>query len=222
MDKPFLPSFGRRKVRQLSSRSQTAYDDILPLLRLDPKKLGFEMNPSEVWLEIGFGGGEHMLSQLAQNLSIAMIGCEPFINGISHLVAHLSPQDYQRVRIWPDDVRLLLEKMPPSYFARVFILFPDPWPKKSHHKRRLITHNFMNLLLPTLQEGALLYIASDDVSYIEQVREVLSSYGHLIACSDSLNCQIPPKGWISTRYEQKALSRGIPCTYLVFQKKGEL
>lgn len=184
----------------------------------------FEHHPSEVWLEIGFGGGEHMLERLAQNPSIAIIGCEPFMNGVAKLLTHLSPDDYNRVRIWHEDVRVALEAIPHSYFTRAFILFPDPWPKKRHHRRRLITTEFMDKLWPTLQEGALLHVASDDVSYVEQIQEVFYNYPSLILCKgplspDPLTWTSRPEGWPITRYEQKALAQGKKCAYMLFQKK---
>lgn len=224
MQNKLIPSFGRRKARKLKEASQKAYNDLLPLLRINPTKNLSELQPSEIWLEIGFGGGEHLLEQLAQNPLITMIGCEPFQNGVAKLLTHLSPDDYNRVRIWHEDVRYMLEMIPPSYFTRAFILFPDPWPKKRHHQRRLITAEFMAKLWPTLQEGAFLHIASDDVSYVEQIQEVLYGYPNLTLyegppCSDPLTWGPRPKGWPATRYEQKAITLGKKCAYMVFQKK---
>lgn len=225
MNTPLLRSFGRRKARKLRAQSQKAYDDILPLVRIEREKKLFENDPSEVWLEIGFGGGEHLLAQLAKNPSISMVGCEPFKNGVAKLLAHLAPADYTRVRVWPDDVRFLLEGIPPAYFTRIFILFPDPWPKKRHNHRRLIAPEFMEKVLPTLKEEGLLYVASDDVSYVEQIQEVLYNHPTLICeegppSSDPLTWGAAPEGWFSTRYEEKALTHHKPCAYMVFRKKG--
>lgn len=216
------PSFGRRKARKLREHSQKAYEKVLPLLKVDPLNPSFDSSFPDVWLEIGFGGGEHMLAQLAQHPSVAMIGCEPFLNGVAKLCAHLPPQDNHRVRIWQEDVRYLLETLPSSYFGKAFILFPDPWPKKRHHRRRLITKEFMAKLARTLQENALLYIASDDPSYVEQIQDVLSHDPHFVLCEgpstpDSLTWGERPQGWPATRYEQKALAQGKRCAYMVFQ-----
>ena len=168
-----------------------------------------------------------MLEQLAQNPSVAMIGCEPFMNGVAKLLVHLSPQDYNRARIWHEDVRYLLDTTPCSYFQRAFIMFPDPWPKKRHHQRRLITNEFMAKLWPTLKEGAFLHIASDDASYVEQIQEVLYDHPQFIFCkgppsSDPLTWSDRPEGWPATRYEQKALAQGKKCAYMVFQKQETL
>ncbi len=227
MDHKLISSFGRRKARKLRNQSQKAYDDLLPLVKIDAARKLFEMQFPEVWLEIGFGGGEHMLEQLAQNPSIAMIGCEPFMNGVAKFLAHLSPEDYNRIRIWHEDVRFLLDMVPFSYFQRVFILFSDPWPKKRHYRRRLISSEFMEKLWPSLSEGALLHIASDDASYVEQIQDVLYDYPNLLLCegppsADPLTWSSRPQGWPETRYEQKALAQNKKCAYMIFQKKENL
>lgn len=218
------PSFGRRKARKLRAESQIAYEELLPLLKLKTYEVPFDQPFSEIWLEIGFGGGEHMLERLTQNPKVAMIGCEPFINGVANLLKKLSAEDYGRVRIWHEDVRYLLKKIPPLTFDRVFILFPDPWPKKRHHKKRLITKEFMKLLLPTLKSNAILHVASDDISYVEQIQEVLYNHPQLQLSMGPLspepeNWKDRPDDWPKTRYEQKALKQGKKCAYMVFIKK---
>jgi len=224
MENRLIPSFGRRKVRTLKETSQKAYTELLPHLALNPSQPFTDQTFSDIWLEIGFGGGEHMVQQLKRNPSIAMIGCEPFMNGVAKLLNHLDPEDYARVRIWHEDVRYLFPLIPPSFFSRVFILFPDPWPKKRHHKRRLITRSFMDDLWPTLKEGAILYIASDDPSYVEQIQDVLYGYPRLSFCSGPSSSNPStwkgrPEGWPETRYEKKALSQGKACAYMIFQKE---
>lgn len=223
MHNKLLSSFGRRKARKLRVTSQRAYEDILPLVRIDLTQPIFENDPPETWLEIGFGGGEHMLEQLAKNPLVAMVGCEPFMNGVAKLLTQLEPQDYNRVRIWHEDVRHLLDSIPASYFARVFILFPDPWPKSRHHPRRLITHVFMDKLLPTLKEGALLHVASDDSPYVKQIQAVLYNHPELVLCkgppsADPSTWGSRPEEWPITRYEQKAMTLGKKSAYMVFQK----
>lgn len=224
MQNKLVSSFGRRKARKLRVTSQKAYEDILPLVKIDPTQPIFMNKPLETWLEIGFGGGEHMLEQLAQNTSVALVGCEPFMNGVAKLLTQLDPQDYNRVRIWHEDVRLLLDSIPPSFFARAFILFPDPWPKARHHPRRLITNPFMDKLLPTLKAGALLHVASDDSAYVAQIQEVLYHHPELKLCegppsADPATWDDRPEGWPLTRYEQKAMALGKKCAYMVFQKQ---
>lgn len=224
MQNKLLSSFGRRKARKLRETSQRAYDDILPLLRINLGQSIFKKNPSEVWLEIGFGGGEHLLSQLTQNPSVAMVGCEPFMNGVAKLLTHLLPEDYDRVKIWHEDVRYLLDHIPDSYFSRAFILFPDPWPKKRHQPRRLITTDFIAKLIPTLKEDALLHAASDDAAYVEQIQDVLYTHPAFTLCQGPLSADPStwgprPEGWPPTRYEQKAIMQGKKCAYMVFEKR---
>ncbi|MBL8676596.1 MAG: tRNA (guanosine(46)-N7)-methyltransferase TrmB [Alphaproteobacteria bacterium] len=225
IDVKLRPSFGRRKARKLRLQSQQAYDEILPLVRLAPEHAPFDDKVSEVWLEIGFGGGEHFIEQLQLNPSVSMIGCEPFMNGVAKFLMQLKPEDYGRVRVWHEDVRHLLGVIPASYFSCVFILFPDPWPKKRHHVRRLITKEFMTLLWPTLKEGAFLHVASDDQLYVEQIQEVLYGFPGLVLCegpsfSDPQTWLPRPLGWPATRYEQKAIKQGKKCAYMRFQKRG--
>jgi tRNA (guanine-N7-)-methyltransferase len=160
-----------------------------------------------------------------QHPDIAMIGCEPFVNGVAKLLARLPEKDYGRVKVWHDDVRHILEKMPPSFFSKVFILFSDPWPKKKRNHRRLISKEFIDKLLPTLQKGALLYIASDDPSYVEQIQEILYSHPTFSLkegppSADPGTWGPHPQGWPYTSYEQKALRKGHPCAYMVFEKRG--
>lgn len=219
------PSFGRRKDRKLRAQAQSAYEGVLPSVQLYSFDSPFDKPFPELWLEIGFGGGEHMLERLSQNPKVAMIGCEPFINGVANLLKNLSSEDYERVRIWHEDVRYLLEKTPPQTFDRTFILFPDPWPKKRHHKKRLITKKFMERLLPTLKNEAPLHVASDDVSYVEQIQDVLYGHPQLDLCFgpssfDPKTWTDRPVGWPQTRYEQKALKQGKKCAYMLFQKKS--
>lgn len=218
----FVPTFGRRKSRKLRLSSQKALDEILPRLHLDPK--GKNLPQGEVWLEIGFGGGEHFLERLSQNPTISMIGSEPYTNGIAKLLKNLSQEDYGRVSLWADDVRLLLSVIPPSYFSRVFILFPDPWPKKRHSVRRLISKDFVEQLCPKLKEGAFLHVASDDQLYVEHIQECLYNDPHLTLCqgpssADPETWAPRPQGWPATRYEQKALKQGKKCAYMFFQKR---
>lgn len=218
----FPPSFGRRKARILRTQAQQAYEK-LELVKMGLDETPFDSSSTEVWLEIGFGGGEHFLAQLQQNPTVSMIGCEPFVNGVAKLLGGLLPEDMPRVRIWTEDVRYLLEKLPPDYFSRTFILFPDPWPKKRHHRRRLFNRAFMDQLLPRLKEGAFLHIASDDAPYVEHILHVLLAYPelHLVegpSSADPLTWGTRPPTWPSTRYEQKALLAGKPCAYMTFIK----
>jgi len=223
-DNKIMPSFGRRKARKLREKTQRTYDEILPLVQLtDPSLLFAGLPHDEIWLEIGFGGGEHMLEQLARNPSIAMIGCEPFKNGVANFLNELPPPDYARVRIWHEDVRYLFDAIPAAFFSRVFILFPDPWPKKRHRRRRLLSRAFVDVLGEKIKPGALLHVASDDVNYVEQIQEILYAHPLFKVCSgppsaDPKAWSSRPQDWPATRYEQKALTAGKKCAYMLFQR----
>lgn len=214
-------SYGRKKARKLREQPQTALDTVLPLVQLDPDHLFASSDP--VWLEIGFGGGEHLLEQLKRNPTVNIIGCEPFINGVAKLLSHLPEDSYNRLKIWNDDVRYLLEKIPDAYFERLFILFPDPWPKKRHQRRRLISPEFMETILPKLKKDSLLHVASDDESYVEQIWQVLNDNPNLTLeqgplSADPSTWQERPEGWPHTKYEKRALQLGKKCAYMVFKK----
>ena len=130
---------------------------------LDPAQL-FVENMREVWLEIGFGSGEHLAQQAIENPSVGIIGCEPYINGVARLLADIDKHDLTNVKIFRDDARILLRALPGASIARTFILFPDPWPKMRHHKRRIIGPSTIPSLCRLMPTGTELRIATDDPS----------------------------------------------------------
>jgi len=206
-----LASFGRRQGRKLRAGKRSLVDELLPKLAvklpLDPKK--------EWWLEIGFGGGEHLAHQAALYPHVGMIGCEPYINGTGDLLKKVAAGNISNVSIHPDDARPLIDKLPDASLSRVFILYPDPWPKTRHHKRRIISTEMLDSLARVMKPGAELRLATDHADYCTWMLERLLVHPGFTwtakRCNDWLN---PPPDWISTRYEQKALA-GRP-TYLTF------
>src|SRR5262249_5216172 len=142
----FIHSYGRRRGRPLRKGRAASLAELLPKIAITPPKPGAELDLStlfaarvnEVWLEIGFGGGEHLAFQAQANHAIGFIGCEPYVNGMAALLAHVQSQALANLRVWPGDARELLPALPDASTGRAFILFPDPWPKTRHHKRRLI------------------------------------------------------------------------------------
>ena len=152
-------SYGRLRGRSLRPRQQMLMDELLPKILvsfqegdLDPQTL-FPKECQEVWLEIGFGGGEHLAAQAEAHPSIGFIGCEVFENGIASCLSHIDNASLGNVRIFPKDVRDLLSMLESQSLSRVFVLFPDPWPKTSHHKRRLIQKEFLDLVSRALKPG---------------------------------------------------------------------
>ncbi|HLY44022.1 MAG TPA: tRNA (guanosine(46)-N7)-methyltransferase TrmB, partial [Stellaceae bacterium] len=126
----------------------------------------FPAAPEAVWLEIGFGGGEHLAAQAEAHSGVGFIGVEVFENGVARLVGDIARRGLGNVRIFADDARLLLDCLAPASIGRVFILFPDPWPKQRHHKRRLVAPATLDRLAAVMQPGAELRLATDDRDYL--------------------------------------------------------
>ncbi|AIL65983.1 tRNA (guanine-N(7)-)-methyltransferase [Rickettsiales bacterium Ac37b] len=157
-----LLSFGRRRGRKLCSIKNNLITSLLDDLKINNMEDIFGLNSTyqEIYIEIGFGTGEFITTQAINNPNIAFIGCEPFINGTANLLKLIKEHNINNIRIWPDDARLLLEQLPSSIIHKIFILFPDPWPKSKHHKRRLINEQFLLLLHHVLKENASILLAT--------------------------------------------------------------
>ena len=222
-----LQTFGRRRGRKLRPYLQELYDKLLPQLRLDAQQQIsrlcelFPTKVEEVWLEIGFGGGEHIKAQLDLNPTLGIIGCEPFANGVANLLKQLTPEDTQRLRLHDNDVRQLLAILPEGQLSRIYILFPDPWPKARHHKRRLIQVEFIKQLLPLLKPGGQIRIGTDDHPYVEHIIEVFQAIPQLTQLEgptdpDPTTWPNRPADWPQTRYEKKAVTKA---GFFVFQKE---
>jgi tRNA (guanine-N7-)-methyltransferase len=217
-----LKSYGRRKGKALSARKTRLLRELLPALRLDltkpPPRMSalFPPGTGEVWLEIGFGSGEHLLWQAERHPDIGFIGCEPFINGVASLLGAIEERGLETVRVHDGDARDVLAWLPDGSIGRTFILFPDPWPKKRQLKRRLITADFVGDLARVLREGGEVRFASDDLDYAEQTRELFSQSG---AFAPVRAARERPAGWPETRYERKALAEGREPVYLSFGRR---
>lgn len=211
----YLRSFGRRKGRNLRTSKQELFDTLLPKLTFTLTEARSLKPDANTWLEIGFGGGEHLAHQGGLHPDIQCIGCEPYVNGIAGLLAHIDEHALSNIKIYSDDARVLINEMPESSLSRVFILYPDPWPKNRHHKRRIISIEFLDSLARVMKQGAELRLATDSADYATWMLERLLAHKDFKwlakGCEDWLN---PPAQWISTKYEQKALA-GRP-TYLNF------
>ncbi len=212
-----LRSFGRRKGRNLRASKQELFDTLLSKLTITLDEARNHNPEFPLWLEIGFGGGEHLAHVAELHPSTQFIGCEPYVNGIAGLLAHIDKNKISNIRIYSDDARDLVAALPNNSLERVFILYPDPWPKKRHNKRRIISSEFLDSLARVMKPGAELRLATDSADYATWMLERLLANNNFKwlakSCEDWLN---PPPEWISTRYEQKALA-GRP-TYLNFVK----
>ena len=186
----------------------------LTLYRLDPQNL-FPAKPSAIWLEIGFGGGEHLAAQAAANPDVGLIGCEPFVNGVASLLDHVDRLQLKNVRVFPNDARLVLDALPAASLDRCFVLFADPWPKKRHEERRFIGPENLPRLARVLKQGGELRLATDVLPLATWMRERVAEHPAFACRHDGPE---PPPDWIQTRYEQKGLEAGRAPVYLSYQK----
>lgn len=216
--------YGRRKGRPLRQRQQALVDAALPSLEiaegegtLDPRML-FDPPRERVWMEIGFGGGEHLAHQAAMHPDIGFIGSEPYLNGVASLLDHMEQAGLANIRIQPDDVRPLLARLPDASIERLFILFPDPWPKNRHHRRRIVGPETIPEFARILADGGLLRLASDHPGYVEWMLRYLGQDDRFEwTARRPSDWRERPADQIRTRYEAKALA-GIP-VYLTFERR---
>jgi tRNA (guanine-N7-)-methyltransferase len=219
---PPLRSFGRIKSRVIKPRQAALMETLLPSLRVpaeafDPRTL--KADAAEVWLEIGFGGGEHLAAQAARAPDVLLIGAEPFQNGVASALRHVAGQGLGNVRLHDGDARDLLARLPGACLDRVFILFPDPWPKARHHKRRLIQADVAAELARVLKVGGRLRFASDWADYVDWSLERLRATPGLAWNAERADdWREPPADHVTTRYEQKRLGDCAPA-FLEFTRR---
>jgi tRNA (guanine-N7-)-methyltransferase len=218
--------YGRARGHKLRPRQEKLLNVTLPKLIVDPDDPwgSFAVRPASLWLEVGFGGGEHALAQIAAFPGIGLVACEVFENGICSLLSRLVPEDGEadeplpgNLRLWPDDARLLLAKLPDACLRRLFLLFPDPWPKARHAKRRFVHPAILPLVARVMQPGAVWRVASDDPTYQGWVRSVMAAQT-LFDAPPAMEAR--PAGWPATRYEAKALRAGRTPMYWSFVRRG--
>jgi len=224
--KPYgaLRSYGRVKSRPIKARQAGLLDSLLPQLSLDlsapvdPKAL--KPDAAEVWLEIGFGGGEHMAVQAARRPEVLILGAEPFLNGVASAVRHVEEGALKNVRLLHGDARALIAALPAASLERVFILFPDPWPKTRHHKRRLIQADTLQALAGVLKPGGGLRFATDWADYADWTLErVLASGLFDWPAERADDWRTPPADHVTTRYEDKKLGDCAP-VFLDFVRRA--
>ena len=214
-------SFGRRRGKSLSPKQKALLQDVFPALDISPK-IAKAQNPisdimGPIWLEIGFGGGEHLLWQAQQNPDINFIGVEPFLNGVAKTLRGIERLGLDNIRLYNGDVRDVLGLLPAGSLDRVFILFPDPWPKLRHHKRRLINMDLIENLHKVLCAGGILRFASDIDHYVDWSLTRLYRHGGFAwRAKSQQDWRERGADWPSTRYFEKALREGSSGNFFEF------
>lgn len=173
----------------------------------------------EIWLEIGFGGGEHLVWQAEHHPDIGCIGCEPFLNGVAKALAQIRDKGLENVRLFMGDARDVLDRMPDGSVSRVFVLFPDPWPKKRHRKRRLICAATLDQLSRILSPGGIVRAATDIPGQCRWILRHFAAHRDFDWTAErAADWRRRADDWPETRYEAKARAAGRPCVYLTFAK----
>jgi len=230
-DRPHRNFYGRRRGKHLRDSQEVYLQEDLDAL--SPGAVDWDVNPErvaldlpalfggrEVWLEVGFGGGEHMVHQAQQNPHVGIIGCEPYINGVAMLLGKIRRAGVDNLRVHPGDVRDMFDVLPDASVAKAFVLYPDPWPKARHHRRRFVTPEHLEPLARVLQLGAEFRVATDIPDYVRQTLEEVPRAGFDWLAEGPEDWRRPWGDWISTRYEVKALREGRVPHYLTFRRQG--
>lgn len=174
---------------------------------------------SPIWLEVGFGAGEHVAAQAAAHPDTGILACEHYLNGVASCLAHIEKNGLQNVRIHKGDARDLMDRLPDASLDRVFVLYPDPWPKARHHKRRFINPENLEAFARIMADGATLRVASDIPDYIDWTLDHLAERTEFALLGDpDSGFREPWSDWPGTRYEAKALREGRTPAYLTYQR----
>lgn len=224
-------SFGRRLGRPLRPNRKAALAHLETLGipenmitkdgALDPRDLFPDFTPTEIWFELGFGQGEHLVARLAQHPEHAFIGAEPYINGMSNLLAHLPASAPKNLRVYMDDALFFLRTFQANSLDRLYVLNPDPWPKKRHHKRRIINPENLDLFDKVLKKGAQLIVSTDVQELAEWVLEQTTVHGVFgLSPASAQDPHTPPTDWpLTTKYMKKGIEAGRKPYFLVFSNR---
>ena len=226
---PWRNFYGRIKGKTFHPSQKRYWEEELPKWALP--NVGWEENPDRrnlnlakvfgdrpIWLEVGFGSGEHLVHMAQAYPDVGFIGVEPFQNGVATLLGKIQRTGVTNIRIHPGDARDLMDVLPAGSIAKGFLLYPDPWPKKKHHRRRFVTPEHLVPLSDCLSDGAEFRVATDIPDYVRQTLEEVPRAGFQWLATRAADWRNPWQDWVSTRYEQKALREGRVPHYLTFRK----
>ena len=224
---------GRRRGKKMRAGQQSLLETLLPRLALDlpiepvvtpentvadsarkidlAQAFGGTQPAGGVWLEVGFGAGEHLVWQAENNPTVGLIGCEPYINGVAKCLAHVERTGVENVRLFTDDARFVMAALPEQSLSRAFVLFPDPWPKSRHHKRRFVQRENLDVLARLMKPGAELRLATDDPSYLPWMIEHACTHAAFEWLAERpQDWRTRCTDWPETRYERKMLAGHKP------------
>lgn len=226
---PWRNFYGRFKTKGMRPAQQAYLDEDLP--RVGLANVGWDENPDrtkldlgavfgerDVWLEVGFGAGEHLVHQGETYPDVGIIGCEPFVNGVAAMLGKLRKSEATNIRVHPGDARDLMDVLPDASISKAFLLYPDPWPKKRHHRRRFVTPEHLEPLHRVLKPGAEFRVATDIPDYVRQTMEEVPRAGFEWLAERPGDWREAWGDWLSTRYEQKALREGRVPHYMTFRR----
>ena len=227
-DKKSKRVYGRRTGRPLNKERSEALTRLYPTLEIpsnllteqaDLDKAELFGNKKPTWLEIGFGNGEHLLALMERHKEYNFIGAEPFINGMSAFLKQLESENSENIRVLMDDAMLIANSLSDETLAGIYILNPDPWHKKRHHKRRIVNDNNLDQFARILEPGGLLIMSTDVPDLAEWMVTMASRHPAFNWCASSYkDWKIAPSDWITTRYEEKGAKGAKSMTYLIFKK----
>jgi tRNA (guanine-N7-)-methyltransferase len=223
----WLRHYGRRQGRKLRPGRAALLETLLPQIRiplqpgrpLDPNAL-FRARPERLWLEIGFGAGEHAAWQAERHPEAGILACEIFVSGVASLLRHVAERGLANIRIHPEDARPLLAALPDACLDRVFLLHPDPWPKARHAERRFVSQANLDALARVMKDGAELRIASDHPVYkVWALAQMARRADFAWLARRPADWQVRPADWPETRYERKAQGAGRRSLYLRYRRE---
>lgn len=221
--------FGRKRGRHFGIVAQDMLDNLYPQInikelidiencrRLNPKDL-FTFDPKKIVCEVGFGDGDMLGVVHKQYPDHGFIGCEPFLNGLVNMLKTI--EDTKNIRLWQDDALLLLDIIEDSSIDDIYILNPDPWPKKRHYKRRIVRAETLDIYARIMKSGGTLVMTTDVDDLAEWMVTQAFNHPAFSWTAESQNdWKSPPKNWISTKYERKGIEAGRQQSYLIFKRK---